>query len=648
MSVGELEELIDLFERSHAQLKWVQPVLFEKWCEHVLGNGVRTFSGPWLTASQSSNRSPSKGRPPPAGSKATGKEQKAMKAGSPVETSNSPAEELFNSRRVIREVALEHCYNHWSIRRKEFGCSLVRSLRDLQRPVRSNRSASPRYTEMSEKDLREMIAKEQREQLQRAALRTSSRAASQQQLGTVRNATVVATGTGGTVPVFARRVGVGGTWTRYQSQNACARALKLDASTIRRACRTHLTTGDCRVVGGWEIRPDLNERQNRATSGSAITSTASVDAESGLAVAAALERLVRQVEGKSLDESEQVVHTVERLVDSTARPSPPPATAPHEWVRSMKTEWLRERSERVARRRRQVLEAVATIRLSRSRKMLSQFESLSSNLALQLDDSGGRTRACSCGTRSVVNDHTWQQQGSLRKELFKTPNPVPKPKQALSDLLISALSPQELDVGRPKRQQDRTAWNHEDDVLLCQLYGYFFKAASVVRGRWENISHALGTRTPSACRHRYNLIKSRAEMVAATAKGTSSTELPQPRELTGRSCATVIDDASITGKEELELGVAGELASCQVESERQLLNALHLAREAEAAARERAAKKRRRCMSELEKKEETGRYELLWLRFLFVCWCSCWFCCWFLVYPGTATSCPTCVCICTN
>ena len=31
----------------------------------------------------------------------------------------------------------------------------------LQRPVRANRSASPRYTEMSEKEIRQMIVKEQ-------------------------------------------------------------------------------------------------------------------------------------------------------------------------------------------------------------------------------------------------------------------------------------------------------------------------------------------------------------------------------------------------------------------------------------------------------------------------------------------------------
>ena len=87
VSIGELEELIDLFERSHAHFKWIQPVPFETWAEEVLGSGVRE----WRARSISTE-----------------------------------------GERLISEVALEHCYNHWSVRRKEFGCSLVRSLRDLQ------------------------------------------------------------------------------------------------------------------------------------------------------------------------------------------------------------------------------------------------------------------------------------------------------------------------------------------------------------------------------------------------------------------------------------------------------------------------------------------------------------------------------------
>eukprot|EP01043_Picozoa_sp_COSAG02_P067709 COSAG02_NODE_10976_length_1820_cov_1.195235_1_plen_50_part_10 len=43
VSIGELEELIDMFERSHAQLTWIQPVTFDTWAEQVLGSGVRSY-----------------------------------------------------------------------------------------------------------------------------------------------------------------------------------------------------------------------------------------------------------------------------------------------------------------------------------------------------------------------------------------------------------------------------------------------------------------------------------------------------------------------------------------------------------------------------------------------------------------------------
>ena len=65
---------------------------------------------------------------------------------------------------------------------------------------------------------------------------SSSASGSQQRPELVRNATGVAAAGGGgggssTGAVLARRVGVGGTWTRYPSQGALARALQLDTGT---------------------------------------------------------------------------------------------------------------------------------------------------------------------------------------------------------------------------------------------------------------------------------------------------------------------------------------------------------------------------------------------------------------------------------
>ena len=502
MSIGELEELIDLFERSHAHLRWVQPVTFETWADQVLGSDVRSYSGPWRIA-----------------------------------PSNSPARE-----RVVSEVALEHCYNHWSIRRKEFGCSLVRSLRDLQRPVRSNRSASPRYTDISEKDIRAMIAKEQLEQKQKQSARGTS-----QRSRAARNAGGAAVGT---------------------------RHHKGRASSPRSASRT---------------------------------SRAVAEAECGLAVAAALERLVRQVEGTDLEESAQVEHAVERLVDRTARPLAPPATAPQKWVQAMKTEWVRERSERVARRRRQVLEAVAAIRFSRSSEMLSTFDSLGSSSIVQKDS----PRDILVPSSQVDETLLKRSFTSLRQELFKTAIPAPKPLRPTPSLLESEAVAQRGSCA--KKQKDGSLWNHEDDVLLCQLYGYFFRSGNVARGRWADVSDGLGTtRSQNACRHRFNLIKSNPEMVTATADGASKIEQPKRRSSPAESGTKV--DAAL------------ETVGCDEDSAHTLIEALHLAREGEMAAAERAEKKRRRGKSEIEKREEAGRYvlvdALLLITLLSQCLCS--------------------------
>ena len=432
VTIGELEELIDLFERSHARQKWIQPVTFESWAEKVLGEDVRTFDGPWLQPKHS---------------------------------------------KVVKEVALERCYSHWSVRRKEAGSSLVRSLRDLQRPVRANRSASPRYTEMSEKEMRAMINKEQNNAAMLRGQRT--RDASGQSGGNIG-------------AVLARRVGVGGGWTRYASQGALAKALRLDTGTVGRACRTRLATGGNRVVAGYEIRPEQyagNGTGRRAAGG---------QEEGGLAVAAALERLVRQVEDGNMEEEADVSGAVGLLVDRTARPQPPPVTLHADWVRAMKTEWARERSERVARRRRQVLEAVAAMRLSRQKD---------GAMDLDLDAAAGS-----------------EASEAVRAELFKTATPKPKPLKAMKlEPLVTVRLPTS-DAG-PK---DGTLWDHNDDILLCQLYGHFFRRNTGVRGRWIDVSDALGAdRTQNACRHRFNLIKTRPPMAAATEEGATMRSQPQ-------------------------------------------------------------------------------------------------------------------------
>ena len=191
--------------------------------------------------------------------------------------------------------------------------------------------------------------------------------------------------------MLARRVGGGG-WVRYTNQSALVKALRLDTGTVGRACRTRLASGGNRVVAGYEIRPETF-----GSNGSNGRPAAAGQEEGGLAVAAALERLVRQVEDGNMEDEADVSGAVSSLVDRAARP---PVTLHADWVRVMKTEWARERSERVARRRRQVLEAVAAMRLSRQK-----------DGAMDLD------LGAAAGS---------EQSDAVRAELFKTKTAIPK------------------------------------------------------------------------------------------------------------------------------------------------------------------------------------------------------------------------------
>jgi hypothetical protein len=92
-----------------------------------------------------------------------------------------------------------------------------------------------------------------------------------------------------------------------------------------------------RFLAGYEIRPEhyggrgAGNASGGGTASSEQPQQPQQPEECGLAVAAALERLVRQVEGGDLDDGEQVALTVGTLVDRTARPAPPPDTAPEQW-----------------------------------------------------------------------------------------------------------------------------------------------------------------------------------------------------------------------------------------------------------------------------------------------------------------------------
>ena len=150
--------------------------------------------------------------------------------------------------------------------------------------------------------------------------------------------------------------------------------------------------------------------------------------------------------------------------------------------------------------------------------------------------------------------------------------------------------------------------HHDDDVLLCRLYGFFFlnkKKKSTVRGRWVDVSDALGTtRTQNACRHRYNLIKTRSEMQTAIADGASRTEPPERSKRAREDGEAVVGDGGVA--------VAGGAHASNAaggieESEQELINALYLAQKGEEAAAARSEKKKRRGVSEAQKREEAGR-----------------------------------------
>ena len=162
--------------------------------------------------------------------------------------------------------------------------------------------------------------------------------------------------------------------------------------------------------------------------------------------------------------------------------------------------------------------------------------------------------------------------------------------------------------GGQSKQSD-TLWNHEDDLLLCKLYGYFFNSSSVVRGRWVDVSDALGTeRTQNACRHRYNAIKERPEMAAEIADGARCTRVPQRSGGGGGRAVAAAAAASSAGATAVASGfssASGGGGGGVVGPD--LLGAVRLARQGELAAAERSEKKKRRGMSEIEKKEEAGR-----------------------------------------
>ena len=159
--------------------------------------------------------------------------------------------------------------------------------------------------------------------------------------------------------------------------------------------------------------------------------------------------------------------------------------------------------------------------------------------------------------------------------------------------------------GGQSKQSD-TLWNHEDDLLLCKLYGYFFNSSSVVRGRWVDVSDALGTeRTQNACRHRYNAIKERPEMAAEIADGARCTRVPQRSGGGGRAAAAAASSAGATAVASGFSSASGGGGGGVVGPD--LLGAVRLARQGELAAAERSEKKKRRGMSEIEKKEEAGR-----------------------------------------
>ena len=110
----------------------VQPVPFEMWAEKVLGEGVRSYGGPWLTSASDDSSPSGKSGKKTNSRRRSGRSRSASPAAGSSGSDSDTKSPRDTSGRVIRHVALEHCYIHWSARRKEFGCSLVRSLRELQ------------------------------------------------------------------------------------------------------------------------------------------------------------------------------------------------------------------------------------------------------------------------------------------------------------------------------------------------------------------------------------------------------------------------------------------------------------------------------------------------------------------------------------
>lgn len=174
------------------------------------------------------------------------------------------------------------------------------------RPVRANRHASPRYTEMSEKEVRDMIAAEQ-QKARRAQPASAATSALQRSSAAVR---IVGASVSGRV--LCRRAGSAGAWTRYSSQAHLIRTLKLDSGSVNKAVRRPLANGRARVVAGWEVRPEHFGDSGASTPASAV--------------AVALERLVRQVEVGALERDATVANAVLDLVNRTALPKASPET----------------------------------------------------------------------------------------------------------------------------------------------------------------------------------------------------------------------------------------------------------------------------------------------------------------------------------
>ena len=150
----------------------------------------------------------------------------------------------------------------------------------------------------------------------------------------------------------------------------------------------------------------------------------------------------------------------------------------------MKPEWARARVERVARRGRAVLERLATMRLSRAPSKLG--------LDLGLGADGG---------------------AALRAELFSTASPQPKGARA------------------QRRQAPSTSgnneWTVEDDLVLAAAVGRHMQRKGGPRGRWTDVAEDVqGGRSDSSCRHRWNNVKTRADLVEAA--DAAARVSPQP------------------------------------------------------------------------------------------------------------------------